>query len=102
MRIRVGGLQVATEFAQFVNAELLPKTDLQSDRFWSGFEALINELPPRVPGDTLIFPRFFAHSSEATFSYSIGERYPMKECSRYNGITWRSNINPRQGSEPFE
>lgn len=47
LRTRIGGLQVATEFAQFVNAELLPKIDLQSDRFWSGFEALINELTPR-------------------------------------------------------
>lgn len=47
MRSRIGSLQVATEFAQFVNAELLPKINLQADRFWSGFEALINELTPR-------------------------------------------------------
>lgn len=46
-RIEIGGLQVATEFAQFVNAELLPKIALQPDQFWSGFEALINDLTPR-------------------------------------------------------
>ena len=46
-RIQKGGLQVATEFVRFVDAELLPKIDLQPDSFWSGFEALINDLSPR-------------------------------------------------------
>lgn len=45
-RIQIGGLQVATEFAQFVNAELLPKIGLQPADFWSRLESLINELTP--------------------------------------------------------
>ncbi|PCJ22993.1 MAG: malate synthase G [SAR86 cluster bacterium] len=46
-RTLIGGLQVATEFAQFVNDDLLPKTGIDSQHFWCEFESIINDLTPR-------------------------------------------------------
>lgn len=46
-RIQIGGLQVATELAEFINTDLLPKLGQGQDAFWKGFESLVNELTPR-------------------------------------------------------
>ncbi len=46
-RVQVGGLQVATVLHEFVEKEVLPGLDVTADAFWSGAEAVINELAPR-------------------------------------------------------
>ncbi|HEX3380919.1 MAG TPA: malate synthase G [Paraburkholderia sp.] len=42
-----GGLQVAANLDQFVEAEALPGTGIDSAAFWSGFDALVHELAPK-------------------------------------------------------
>ncbi|MGG5254075.1 malate synthase G [Neobacillus sp. SM06] len=44
---QVGNLQVATELYEFVNREALPGSDVDQQSFWSGLEALINDLAPK-------------------------------------------------------
>ncbi len=46
-RVQVGGLQVAKVLLNFVNNEAIPGTGLAADQFWSGAEALINDLAPK-------------------------------------------------------
>ncbi|MET9487335.1 malate synthase G [Nocardia sp. NPDC006630] len=46
-RIQVGGLQVARVLHDFVENEALPGTGVDSAAFWSGAEAVINDLAPR-------------------------------------------------------
>ncbi|GAB1260044.1 malate synthase G [Aurantivibrio plasticivorans] len=46
-RVQIGGLQVATQLADFVNQDVLPKVGIASDDFWSKFEAIINDLTPK-------------------------------------------------------
>jgi len=43
---KVGSLQVDSVFYDFVVDELLPATDLDADRFWSGMESIIDDLTP--------------------------------------------------------
>ncbi|MCW8193958.1 malate synthase G [Proteobacteria bacterium 005FR1] len=45
-RVQIGGLQVASQLAEFVNKEVLPKVGLRADDFWSKFEAIVNDLSP--------------------------------------------------------
>ncbi|MDA1370770.1 MAG: malate synthase G [Proteobacteria bacterium] len=45
--IQVGGLTVAAELVQFVDEQLLPKLELDSDAFWSGFESILADFTPR-------------------------------------------------------
>jgi malate synthase len=46
-RVQVGGLQVAKVLFDFVNNEAIPGTGLAADQFWTGAEALINDLAPK-------------------------------------------------------
>ncbi|UTW06342.1 malate synthase G [Pseudomonas benzenivorans] len=46
-RVQVGGLQVAKVLFDFVNNEAIPGTGIAADRFWTGVEAVINELAPK-------------------------------------------------------
>lgn len=46
-RIQVGGLQVASVLHAFVENEALPGTGVDSAAFWSGAEAVVNDLAPR-------------------------------------------------------
>jgi len=46
-RTLIGKLEVASVLADFVNNELLPKIGLDKDRFWTGFESIINEFTSR-------------------------------------------------------
>ena len=43
----IGKLQVSTPLVHFINDELLPKLDIKSNLFWSGFETIINDFTPR-------------------------------------------------------
>ena len=45
-RREVGSLRIDTAFFDFVEDELLPAIDMEPAGFWSGFEALIDELTP--------------------------------------------------------
>ena len=46
-RVQVGGLQVAKVLFDFVNNEAIPGTGVAADTFWSGAEAVINDLAPK-------------------------------------------------------
>ena len=46
-RITIGGLQVAPELATFIEGEALRESGITPDAFWSGFEAIIDDLAPR-------------------------------------------------------
>ena len=45
-RRNIGGLSVAAVFHDFVETELLPAIGFDSATFWSGVEAIINDLTP--------------------------------------------------------
>ena len=40
-------LQVATELYSFINDKVLPGTGVASDKFWSGFDAIVADLSPK-------------------------------------------------------
>lgn len=44
--VKVGNLQVASALYQFIQQEALPGSGVESDDFWSGFDALIHEMAP--------------------------------------------------------
>jgi malate synthase len=46
-RIQVGGMQVSTLLHDFVNNQALAGTGLDAAKFWSGLEAIVNDLAPR-------------------------------------------------------
>jgi malate synthase len=46
-RTQVHGLQVATELFEFINAQVLPGTGVNSDTFWKGFDAIVADLAPK-------------------------------------------------------
>ncbi|WP_428503979.1 malate synthase G [Roseateles sp.] len=46
-RTAVHGLQVATELFRFVEDRVLPGTGLSSERFWAGFDAIVQDLAPK-------------------------------------------------------
>ena len=46
-RVEAGGLQVAKELFEFVNAEALPGTGVNQGKFWHGLGALIHTLGPK-------------------------------------------------------
>ena len=41
------GLQVATELYRFIEDKVLPGTGVASDRFWTGFDAIVADLAPK-------------------------------------------------------
>ncbi|EWG11361.1 malate synthase G [Cytobacillus firmus] len=45
--IKRGSLQVASELYEFINSEALPGSLVDQEQFWSGLEALINDLTPK-------------------------------------------------------
>jgi len=45
-RTAVHGLQVATELFRFIEDRVLPGTGLSSERFWTGFDAIVRDLAP--------------------------------------------------------
>ena len=38
-KINIGSLKVDSELAEFLNNEAIPGTDLDVDKFWSGFDS---------------------------------------------------------------
>ena len=46
-RIQVGGLQVSTLLHDFVNNQALQETGITPEAFWTGLEAIVNDLAPR-------------------------------------------------------
>ena len=45
--ISFGSLSIAENLFNFVNDALLAELDIQSDRFWTDFEAAVNDLAPK-------------------------------------------------------
>ncbi len=48
--INIHGLQVDSGLYQFVNADVIPGTDMESERFWSRFAGIVADLTPRNLG----------------------------------------------------
>ena len=46
-RTTAHGLQVATELYRFIEDKVLPGTGVNSDTFWTGFDAIVSDLAPR-------------------------------------------------------
>ncbi|GGD06508.1 malate synthase G [Halopseudomonas salina] len=46
-RVQVGGLQVARVLHDFINHQAIPGSGVDTASFWTGFEALINDLAPK-------------------------------------------------------
>jgi malate synthase len=46
-RTTVNGLQVATRLHRFIEDEVLPKTGIERDAFWHGFDRIVHELAPK-------------------------------------------------------
>ena len=38
------GLKISSILFDFVNKEIIPGTDIQTDKFWDGFEETVHEL----------------------------------------------------------
>lgn len=45
--VKVGNLQVAKLLYEFINDEVLPGSEVNSETFWKDFETLIADLTPR-------------------------------------------------------
>ena len=45
-RIGIGGLQVAAELKDFIEARALPGTGVEPQAFWAGLERMVTELGP--------------------------------------------------------
>ncbi|PAE23714.1 malate synthase G [Bacillus sp. 7894-2] len=45
--VKTGSLKVARELYEFINSEALPGSGVDQEQFWSGLEALINDLTPK-------------------------------------------------------
>ncbi|MCG6171562.1 hypothetical protein, partial [Anoxybacillus sp. LAT_11] len=45
--VKVGNLQVAKLFYEFMNDEVLPGSEVNSEKFWKDFETLIADLTPK-------------------------------------------------------
>jgi len=46
-RIRLHGLEVATELVNFIEQKVLPGTGVDTTRFWKGFDAIVRDLAPK-------------------------------------------------------
>jgi malate synthase len=47
LRTPIHSLQVATNLYHFVNHEVLPGTGVKQDKFWQGFDAIVQSLSPK-------------------------------------------------------
>ena len=45
--VQKGGVQVAQVLYDFINEQAIPGTGIDVERFWAGFDALVNELAPK-------------------------------------------------------
>ena len=46
-RTQVRSLQVATNLYKFIETKVLPDTGVSSDKFWKGFDAIVQDLAPK-------------------------------------------------------
>ncbi|WP_310644320.1 malate synthase G [Limnohabitans sp.] len=46
-RTQIHSLQVATQLQDFINTQVLPDTGVSQDKFWSGFDAIVQDLAPK-------------------------------------------------------
>ena len=44
--IKKNGLKISSILFDFINKEVIPGTDIQTDKFWDGFEKTVHELAP--------------------------------------------------------
>jgi malate synthase len=48
--VKVGNLQVARLFYEFINQEVLPESGIENEQFWMDLERLVNDLTPKNKG----------------------------------------------------
>jgi malate synthase len=46
-RTAIHSLQVATQLQEFINTQVLPDTGVSQEQFWSGFDAIVQDLAPK-------------------------------------------------------
>ncbi|MBU3647422.1 MAG: malate synthase G, partial [Limnohabitans sp.] len=46
-RTQIHSLQVATPLHKFIETQVLPDTGVSSDKFWKGFDAIVQDLAPK-------------------------------------------------------
>ncbi len=46
-RTQVRSLQVATNLYKFIETQVLPNTGVNSEKFWKGFDAIVQDLSPK-------------------------------------------------------
>ena len=46
-RTQIHSLQVATQLQEFINTQVLPDTGVSQAQFWSGFDAIVQDLAPK-------------------------------------------------------
>nr|WP_315228002.1 malate synthase G [uncultured Limnohabitans sp.] len=46
-RTQIHSLQVATQLQDFINTQVLPDTGVSQEQFWSGFDAIVQDLAPK-------------------------------------------------------
>ncbi len=46
-RTQIHSLQVATQLQEFINTQVLPDTGVSQEKFWSGFDAIVQDLAPK-------------------------------------------------------
>ena len=44
------GLKISSDLFNFINNEVIPGTDIDSDKFWNSFEKVVHELSPKNRG----------------------------------------------------
>ena len=44
---KIYNLSVSNKLLNFINEELLKDTNISSEKFWTGFDKVVNELAPR-------------------------------------------------------
>ncbi len=46
-RTQIHSLQVATQLQKFIETQVLPNTGVSSEKFWKGFDAIVQDLAPK-------------------------------------------------------
>ncbi|MBT8147805.1 MAG: malate synthase G [Gammaproteobacteria bacterium] len=96
-RTSIAGLQVATELAEFINLELLPKLELEETTFWRNFAAIIEQFTPR--NNNLLKVR--DHMQQQIDRWHVERRGQLFDPEQYQAFLHDIGYLCEQG-EPFQ
>ena len=73
------GIQISTEFIDFIEQEVLPETPITADKFWAGLAKVVKELTPT--NKQLLERRiYFINSLSSCGCVSLGSRIRRPCC----------------------